>query len=265
MADSARKKILSRQWTSRLVAKLRSVGTSLRESTRGLPVGHPVGCRADRLNRVAAEIENARDYLEIGVQSGLTLSSVNLANKTGVDPYFRFNHNLARGVTLHEVTSDEFFLGLSDQVMYDLIFLDGLHTFEQTAKDFVNALKHLKPGGVIVIDDVVPSSMEKALPDREESIRLQILKNGKAGGAWFGDVWKLPIAISELYPGVLHVETYGFGVCGQSVVRYPTQSARLGEISEGDFVRFDNLAYADYFPSGGEVLLPGYSREETRR
>lgn len=83
---------------------------------RGLPAAHPIGCRANRPNRVASEIENAKDYLEIGVKEGFTLSSVNLRNKSGVVPHLMFNRHLAWGIDLYEVTSDEFFSGLPDDL-----------------------------------------------------------------------------------------------------------------------------------------------------
>lgn len=127
----------------------------------------------------------------------------------------------------------------------------------------MNALKHLRPGGAIVIDDVVPSSWEKALPDREESIRLETLNNGKADGAWFGDVWKLTVAISELFGDSLDVRTYGFGACGQSVVRYRLKYGVVPDIREAAFGKFKTLAYSDYFSSDGKVLLPGYQSEKT--
>ncbi len=232
----------------------------LENALRGLPVGHRVGCRADRLNRVAVQIENAKDYLEIGVQYGFTLSSVSVENKTGVDPRLMFNRHLAPGVKLHKVTSDKFFARLKSDIKFDLIFLDGLHTFGQTSRDFVNALKHLRQGGAIVIDDVVPTSWEKALPDREESIRLQILSSGEADGEWFGDVWKLVVAVHELFGDFLEIKTYGYGACGQSVIHNRTDSDVIPNIGEEDFLPFRDLDYSDYFPSEGTVLLPGYSR-----
>ena len=36
---------------------------------------------------------------------------------------------------------------------FDLIFIDGLHHYEQVKKDINNSLKFLKKGGVCIIDD----------------------------------------------------------------------------------------------------------------
>lgn len=120
----------------------------LEVSFRGLPSGHSVGCRAARINSLAKQMSRCEDYLEVGVQYGFTLASVEVKNKTGVDPNLMFNPKLAPGLKLHRTTSDEFFSELPEEIQYDLVFLDGLHTFEQTARDFLNALKHLRPGGL---------------------------------------------------------------------------------------------------------------------
>lgn len=230
-------------------------------SFRGLPSGHSVGCRAARLNSLAKQMSRCEDYLEVGVQYGFTLANVEVKNKTGVDPNLMFNPKLARGVMLHRTTSDEFFSELAEEIQYDLVFLDGLHTFEQTARDFLNALKHLRPGGVIVIDDVVPDTEAKALPDREESLYRQLLETGQTSGEWFGDVWKLPVAVKEVFADLLVVETFGHGVCGQSVIRFGKEPFRISEIAERALTTFGSLEYADYFREGENPRLPGYQVE----
>ena len=235
-----------------------SLRQRLEVSFRGLPSGHSVGCRAARLNSLAKRMSRCEDYLEVGVQYGFTLASVEVKNKTGVDPNLMFNPKLSRGVMLHRTTSDEFFSELPQEIQYDLIFLDGLHTFEQTARDFLNALKHLRPEGVIVIDDVVPNSEAKALPDREESLRRQLLETGQTDGEWFGDVWKLPVAVSEVFADLLVVETFGHGVCGQSIIRFGKEPSRINEIPEHALTAYRSLEYADYFKEGDYPRLPGY-------
>lgn len=56
-------------------------------------------------------------------------------------------------VVLHPVTSDRFFEDIDTGFMADIIFIDGEHSYEQTKKDFTNAMSHLAPGGVVVIHD----------------------------------------------------------------------------------------------------------------
>ena len=110
-------------------------------------------------------------YLEIGVSSGSTFHSVEAGRKSAVDPKFAFDVDAAKAsnknAKYNQVTSDVFFnqIGVDDK--YDVIFIDGLHTFEQTLRDLNNAVTCLREGGVIVIDDVMPDSYASAISDLE--------------------------------------------------------------------------------------------------
>ena len=109
-----------------------------------------------------------QSYLEIGVDKGRTFKSIRCPLKHGVDP---------RGhPATYSMTSDEFFSTLDRD--YDVIFIDGLHEAEQVKRDIANALKHLTPGGVIVMHDCSPrSEKEQQVPRGKQKI-------------WTGDVWK---------------------------------------------------------------------------
>ena len=52
------------------------------------------------------------------------------------------------------MTSDEFFK--KNRQNFDIIFLDGLHTYEQTIKDIDNGLRFLNTSGVILVHDCLP-------------------------------------------------------------------------------------------------------------
>ncbi len=107
-------------------------------------------------------------YLEIGCASNVVFDSIPLANKVGVDP--------AAGGTLR-MTSDDFFR--INTSFFDVIFIDGLHTYEQVRKDIINALRILKPNGWIAIHDVLPRDwIEQHVPC-------------VSGGVWTGNVWKV--------------------------------------------------------------------------
>jgi hypothetical protein len=111
-----------------------------------------------------------RRYLEIGVWRFDCFRHVKCELKECVDP----------GVTTatYPMTSDAFFH--QNKKQYDIIFIDGLHTAEQVAKDIDNALKCLAPGGAIVLHDCNPETNfeQRDIPEYD----------GK--GIWVGTVWK---------------------------------------------------------------------------
>lgn len=118
---------------------------------------------------------NDPKYLEIGVWAGYTLSKVNCIHKDGVDPeqYCPSEH------VNYKMTSDEFFKNHC-KIKYDIIFIDGLHTAFQVSKDLQNAIKYIKSGGWILLDDVHPLAEEE-----QEALDLR-----KLGKPLTGDVWK---------------------------------------------------------------------------
>ncbi|MBI4002261.1 MAG: class I SAM-dependent methyltransferase [Nitrospira defluvii] len=52
---------------------------------------------------------------------------------------------------------------LGEGTVLDMAFIDGLHTFDQVLLDFYYVNRMLRPGGVIVFDDVDMPSIQKAL------------------------------------------------------------------------------------------------------
>jgi hypothetical protein len=113
------------------------------------------------------------NYLEIGVntpaQNNWNWIGINTKVKHGVDPNPEVN-------ATYPVTSDEFFEKHVSQT-YDIVFVDGLHIFEQAYRDITNSLKWLSPNGIIVVHDCNPTT---EITQRRE----------RASDAWHGDVWK---------------------------------------------------------------------------
>ena len=111
------------------------------------------------------------NYLELGVFDNKSFNNVPLpiSQKIGVDPL--------KGGT-HRMTSDEFFK--SNDRFFDVIFIDGLHSYEQCAKDCMNSMKFLNNNGIIIFHDLLPRSIEEE-------------KDNKSG-----DVWKNAYEISKI-------------------------------------------------------------------
>lgn len=124
--------------------------------------------RWDILNAAIQKYEY-KDYLEIGLDSGVCRDNVNVENKTTVDP-----SNVCVTPT-HNMTSDDFFY--QNKETYDIIFIDGLHEANQVYKDILNSLEILNKGGMIFCHDMLPTSESvQAVP------RISTL--------WTGDCWK---------------------------------------------------------------------------
>jgi hypothetical protein len=186
--------------------------------------------RAELLNRLCGLFDQPR-YLEIGVHNGETFMAIAAARKVGVDPKFLFDIDAAMRAqphaSLHAMPSDAFFGGphmVADG--YDVIFLDGLHTAEQTLRDLLNATDLLRPGGVIVLDDMLPSSYHAALPDGLAAIRLrEHLRDPDT--SWMGDVYKLAFFIDSF------MQQFSVATVGMQLLmwRAPRAPADIGQRS----------------------------------
>ena len=86
-------------------------------------------------------------YLEIGVNTCETFNSIPLKieDKFGVDPI----------AGNYQMKSDEFFKKYPD-LKFDVIFIDGLHHYEQCQRDCINSIKQLNKDGIILIHDLLP-------------------------------------------------------------------------------------------------------------
>ena len=192
-----------------------------------------------------ARIRNARTYLEIGVAGGKTFLPLNLPVKHAVDPEFRFDVREfeSESVRFFEVPSDDFFLHFADKAMkYDLIFLDGLHTFEQTFRDFCSTQAHAHDGTIWVIDDVHPSDIFSANPDQRMAYKHRKL-HGKPGHAWHGDVFKVLFAIHDFFPNLSYRTIVGRGNPQTVVIRRPRKEFRP---KFGDLEKISRLTYYDF-------------------
>jgi hypothetical protein len=185
---------------------------------------------ARRINELATKI-SAKRYLEIGVAGGRTFFAVDIETKIAVDPKFRFDWKSQErpNVRFHEMVSDEWFVRNSGEKAFDLIFLDGLHTFEQTFRDFCNSLSVAHNRTIWILDDTVPSDMYSAWPNQKESIAFRReamkgrLKEGqRLSGRWHGDVFKVVFAIHDFFPTMSYCTIITGGNPQTIVWRHPT-------------------------------------------
>ena len=134
---------------------------------------------AEILNRLIQKV-NANNYLEIGVASGRTFAKIKCKNKIGVDP------GLSSQATFIG-SSDEFFVS-NDMVFY-VICVDGLHHSDQVYRDIKNSLAWLSADGYIVCHDLLPPS--------EEYTAIPPVQN-----LWTGDCYKAWIKLRAEEPNL---------------------------------------------------------------
>jgi hypothetical protein len=128
--------------------------------------------RISFINNAVKNFKNCK-YLEIGCDNNKCFHSIFAKNKVGIDP--------VRGGNIR-TTSDNFFL--ENKVIFDVIFIDGLHVYEQVRKDVENSLNFLNINGFLFLHDLTPRNfLEENVP------RLQPM--------WTGDVWKVAIELAK--------------------------------------------------------------------
>ena len=117
--------------------------------------------RYDFINKALSLYDvNTVKYLEVGVFTNQTFETIKAKNKTSVDPdpgsYPTFLG-----------TSDEFFNQNNEK--FDVIFIDGLHHYDQCQADAINSLKCLNKNGFIFFHDFIPRNfLEEYVPRRNE-------------------------------------------------------------------------------------------------
>jgi hypothetical protein len=167
--------------------------------------------------------KNYKSYLEIGCDQDELFSKITIEKKIGVDP--------ASGGTVRD-TSDNFFK--KNNAKFDIIFIDGLHEYDQVKKDINNSLIFLNDNGVIFLHDCMPMRfIYQAVP--------------RATGLWNGDVWKNIVESrtkSEIDTYVVHAD-HGIGMILKKT------NKKMLNLSINNFKK---LKFKDYFYNYKEYL-----------
>lgn len=116
-----------------------------------------------------------KTYLEVGVQNVRNnFKRIICPYKVGVDP-------AVDDLNVHAVESDVFFKHNTRK--FDLIFIDGLHEYDQVKRDFNNAMEVLNTGGVIMFHDTLPDNERATIVPRQTKI-------------WYGDVYRFILELA---------------------------------------------------------------------
>lgn len=219
---------------------------------------------ASRLHQLGL-LNGAKRYLEIGVFKGATFLNVEIPIADAVDPAFQFDvATFARpGTRYLQKTSDSFFREDMRGQQYDLIFLDGLHTFEQCFRDFcaTMALSHAKT--IWLIDDTVPDDAFSIRKNMSETLLLR-KAHGLTSQSWHGDVFKVLFAIHDFFPTFDYRTVLNAGnpqtVLMRSVRKdFAPRWNDLVKISNFDFVDF--LNNRDIVKQATQVEMLAWAKE----
>jgi hypothetical protein len=178
--------------------------------------------RYDIINKIIIK-RNYTSYLEIGCFKDETFNQINIKKKIGVDPVSGGNLRM---------TSDKFFI--ENKEKFDLIFIDGLHVYEQVIKDIFNSIKVLKENGIILVHDCLPRKLWYQTPTRMSD-------------TWNGDVWKAIVECRTLE----NIDTY---TCladeGIGVIKVQKNNNLLNL----NLSNFKNLKYKEYYTNRESIM-----------
>lgn len=143
--------------------------------------------RFDIINFLFQKINKPHSiYLEIGVRNPEeNFDKIDTVQKYSVDPGLENTENPVD----FKLTSDDFFSALdsgkilSNDIKFDVIFIDGLHLADQVERDIDNALRYIDDNGFIVLHDCNP-------PTEFHARESYYYRNSPARGLWNGTTWK---------------------------------------------------------------------------
>lgn len=190
----------------------------------------------------------ARTYLEIGIGHGTNFLSIKARQKIAVDPKIAISRkrriewtfkNLCNArAKFYEYTSDRYFALRKPTDLFDVVFIDGLHTYGQSLRDVINSLSYLNENGVIIMHDCDPPTKTAAQP--AESFQHALESNLPGwDDRWCGDVWK---TICYLRSQRRDLKVFVFDIdCGLGIVMRGKADTYLNLSEE----KLDKMTYED--------------------
>ena len=152
----------------------------------------------------------------------------------------------ARFPTLPEADA---FRDADGAVRWDVIFIDGLHTYEQSFRDFENSLRFSHDHTIWILDDTIPNDPYSSLPDQNlcSAYRKHL---GFPSMSWHGDVYKTLFAIHAAYPDISYRTVLNPTVANPQTVLWKTDRPH----KDRPFFSPERLKWISYF----DLLQYGY-------
>jgi len=133
------------------------------------------GLNRDKIINLLVSHFGYKEYLEIGFDNpNRNFNRIRCIIKTSVD-------NKKASQPTHRMSSDQFFVSIPAEKSFDLIFIDGLHEYEQVLRDVKNSLALLNSGGAILLHDCNPPTAWHQRSYQEYQAKR---------GHWNGTVWQ---------------------------------------------------------------------------
>lgn len=171
--------------------------------------------RTDVINYIISTFKRDVNYLEIGVRNpNHNFNKINAHNKFSVDPGVEFKENPVD----FKLTSDDFFNKLekgeilTQELKFDVIFIDGLHLADQVERDIENSLKFISEDGFILLHDCNPPTEWHA----RESYDYDLTP---AKQYWNGTTWKAFVKArekSEIFSCCIDTD-WGVGILSKNI------------------------------------------------
>lgn len=88
-------------------------------------------------------------YLELGVRDNINFDKISAKNKMSVD---------INGDAMFNGTTDDYFVSLTPDVKFNIVFIDACHDYEYVLRDFNNSVDHATDW--ILMHDMIPPSLK---------------------------------------------------------------------------------------------------------
>ena len=190
----------------------------------------------DKQTIINNNTDKTNQYLEIGIEYGVTFEKVHFINKTGVDP----DPKLGNLQNIVSKTSDEYFKDVNEPK--DVVLIDGMHQTEYVLNDINNSINILNQNGKLFINDILPLTYDEQLKiPNKHHYEKGILKYGEP---WTGDVWKVVYYLLQ-YHSIDFTFSYFYNINNRGIImiqiknKFTIDEQSIDEINSYDY-------YTDY-------------------
>ncbi len=206
---------------------------------------------AKRINSLLNNTSNAW-YLEIGVYKGFTFELIQASHRIGIDPKPKCRLLFSSGTfSLEQKESDTFFFENRNNnlLLFDVVYIDGLHDFWQCYKDVINALNMLSENGFILIDDVKPTNKMAATKISDVDAKFAVSIDTQES-EWQGDVFLVLEALIRFHFLDIEMWTLSSEDRFQTVLKKKMNVRQIQGLELPELGVLKDISFDSYFSNG---------------